>query len=216
MPGLVFVIHFVRMKNTISLFSLAALLAAACTRAAPTITPTGIEGDAAATDLAAQLTSAAGLLPITETATDPPPSETLPPTEPVIPASNTPLTTETETPGPPTETVTPSIPGRVNGFVFLDFDGDGVYEPQLGETGLENVAISISASCDADVFLDTVFTSRVGVFQFGNLQPVEHCVRIVIEGTCYQPSKPEDGTVLVTPISGNTVPLGNLGIKSIC
>jgi hypothetical protein len=206
------------MKSTISLFSLAALLAAACTRAAPTVTPTGIEGDAAATDLAAQLTSAAGLLPITETATatNPPLSETLPPTEAVLPASNTPLTTETETPGPPTETVTPSIPGMVNGFVFLDFDGDGVYEPQLGEAGLENVAISISASCDADVILDTVFTSRAGVFQFENLQPVKHCVRIVVEGTCYQPSKPEGETVLITPISGNTVPLGNLGIKSIC
>ena len=79
-------------------------------------------------------------------------------------ASNQPQPTAT-----PTATAVPST-ASVSGHVFLDADGDGQFEPWLGETGLANVLVMLS---NGRIWM----TGPSGWYGFHNLAPGSYLVR---------------------------------------
>ena len=79
-------------------------------------------------------------------------------------ASNQPQPTAT-----PTATAVPTT-ASVSGHVFLDADGDGQFEPWLGETGLANVLVMLS---NGRIWM----TGASGWYGFHNLAPGSYLVR---------------------------------------
>ncbi len=67
---------------------------------------------------------------------------------------------------PPPPPPPPPATAQLSGLVFRDDNGDGVFEPQLGEAGLPNVSVSIKMVGDP-----TVLTSADGTFTFTGLPP---------------------------------------------
>lgn len=103
-----------------------------------------------------------------------PPANTVVPTMTVatpitltpISTAASPTATATSTPNPTDNTPITNTVGTINGVIFNDDNQNGLYEPNLGELGLDGVSITLLSETGVMWVMDTVGS---GIYQFDNL-----------------------------------------------
>nr|MBC7244150.1 DNRLRE domain-containing protein [Chloroflexota bacterium] len=123
--------------------------------------------------------------------------------EPLPTPTPTPTTTPTSTPTP-TMTLTPTpVPGRIEGVVWNDLNGNGVKD--AGEPGLAGAIVCLYDSAHPDPeppIRDPILTGGYGSFSFEELPPRSYLL-VVTAPANYIPTTPERMNILIS--SGVTV-----------
>lgn len=87
-------------------------------------------------------------------------------------------------------------PGSIAGFVYLDLNNNGLFEPRLGETGLAGSTVTLTGTDDRGNAVNLSFTtSASGAYNFTNLRPSNAAGYTVTQTV--EPPNTIDGTVTV-------------------
>ena len=101
--------------------------------------------------------------------------------------------------------------GAIGDQIFLDRDGDGVFEPDQGDTGLPGVGLRLDFDTDGDGTVDyflTVTTDQNGMYRIGSLLSANYVTTVLtppeLADLTFDPDGTLDGTADVSLDSGES------------